>query len=46
MEDLIPGTPLYIVGAAGQFAVRTPVNLKPGEVKDLGTLTLQKEEEP
>ena len=45
LDDLIPGVRLYIVGAAPtQMVVRTPVMLKPGEVKDLGTLTLAKEE--
>jgi RNA polymerase sigma factor (sigma-70 family) len=47
LDDLIPGARLYIVGGAtDQTVVRTPVTLKPGEVKDLGTLTLAKEERP
>jgi RNA polymerase sigma factor (sigma-70 family) len=47
VDNLIPGTRMYIVGAArDQTVVRTPVTLKPGEVKDLGTLTLAKEEQP
>ncbi len=47
LDDLIPGARLYIVGSArDQTVVRTPVMLKPGEVKDLGTLTLAKEEQP
>ena len=46
VEDLIPGTRLYIVGAAGRLAVRVPATLKPGENKDVGTLTLTKEEAP
>jgi hypothetical protein len=46
LEDLIPGTRFYIVGAADRLGVRTPVDLKPGEVKDLGTLTLVKQEGP
>jgi hypothetical protein len=46
VEDLIPGTRFYIVGAAGQLGVRTPVTLKPGETKDVGTLTLVKEAAP
>jgi hypothetical protein len=38
---------MYLVGGAtNQTVVRTPITLKPGEVKDLGTLTLVKEEEP
>ena len=46
VDNLIPGVRMYIVGAAGQLAIRMPVTLKPGEVKDLGTLTLAKEEQP
>ena len=46
VENLIPGTRMYIVGASGQGVVRTPVVLKPGEEKDLGTLKLAKEIEP
>jgi RNA polymerase sigma factor (sigma-70 family) len=40
VEDLIPGTPLYIEASAGGKLVRRPVVLEPGEVKDLGTLQL------
>jgi RNA polymerase sigma factor (sigma-70 family) len=46
VDDLIPGTPMYIVGATGRLAVRVPINLKPGENKDIGTLKLTKEEAP
>jgi hypothetical protein len=42
VENLIPGTPLYIEPAAGGQFVRRPVVLKAGEVKDLGTLRLPK----
>jgi hypothetical protein len=38
VENLIPGTPLYIEVGAGEQVVRVPVVLKAGEVKDLGTL--------
>jgi hypothetical protein len=40
VEDLIPGTQLYVEASAGGQVVRRPVVLKPGEVKDLGTLKL------
>jgi RNA polymerase sigma factor (sigma-70 family) len=44
VDNLIPGARMYLVGAGGgQLVVRKPVTLKPGEVKDLGTLTLAKE---
>ncbi len=47
VDDLIPGARMYIVGAAtDQTVVRTPVTLKPGEVRDLGTLKLAKEKQP
>jgi RNA polymerase sigma factor (sigma-70 family) len=42
VENLIPGAPLYIEAGAGRLIVRRPVVLKPGEVKDLGTLQLPK----
>src|SRR5262249_33990457 len=42
VEDLIPGTQLYIEAAAGGQVVRRPVTLEPGGVKDLGTLKLPK----
>jgi hypothetical protein len=40
VEDLIAGTQLYIEASASGLVVRLPVMLKPGEVKDLGTLQL------
>ncbi len=40
VENLIPGAQLYVEAAAGRAIVRQPVILKPGEVKDLGTLKL------
>jgi len=40
VENLIPGTQLYIETSAGGVVVRRAVILKPGEVKDLGTLKL------
>jgi RNA polymerase sigma factor (sigma-70 family) len=47
VDNLIPGAQMYLVGAANnQTVVRTPITLKPGEVKDLGTLVLVKEEQP
>ena len=46
VENLIPNTKLYISGGAGQAGARVPVILKPGEVKDVGTLKLEKMEEP
>jgi RNA polymerase sigma factor (sigma-70 family) len=47
VDNLIPDARMYIVGAAAnQTVVRIPVTLKPGEVRDLGTLTLAKEEQP
>ncbi len=47
LDNLIAGTRMYIVGAAtNQTVVRTPVTLKPGENKDLGTLKLAKEKQP
>jgi RNA polymerase sigma factor (sigma-70 family) len=45
MENLIPGTQLYIEASASGLVVRRPVMLKPGEVKDLGTLKLPKTRE-
>jgi RNA polymerase sigma factor (sigma-70 family) len=42
VEDLIPSAQLYIEASAGGLVVRRPVILKPGEVKDLGTLKLLK----
>jgi RNA polymerase sigma factor (sigma-70 family) len=46
VEDLIPDTRFYIVGATRRLAVRVPVTLKPGESKEVGTLTLAKEVTP
>ena len=46
VDNLIPRTQLYIAGGAGQSVSRTPVVLQPGEVKDLGTLKLAKENNP
>jgi hypothetical protein len=45
VENLIPGTQLYIEASASGLAVRRPVMLKPGEVKDVGTLKLPKTRE-
>jgi hypothetical protein len=45
LKNLIPGTPLYIEASASGLVVRRPVLLKPGEVKDLGTLKLPKTRE-
>jgi RNA polymerase sigma factor (sigma-70 family) len=44
VENLIPGTQLYIEASADKQVVRQPVILKSGEVKDLGTLKLPKAE--
>jgi RNA polymerase sigma factor (sigma-70 family) len=45
VENLIPGTQLYVEASAGGQIVRRPVVLKPGEVKDLGTLKLPRKGE-
>jgi hypothetical protein len=42
VENLIPGTQLYIEVGTGEQVVRVPVVLKAGEVKDLGTIQLPK----
>jgi hypothetical protein len=44
VENLIPGTQLYVEASADKQVVRQPVILKSGEVKDLGTLKLPKAE--
>jgi hypothetical protein len=38
LENLIPGTQLYIEAGAGPLVARRPVILGPGEVKEIGTL--------
>jgi RNA polymerase sigma factor (sigma-70 family) len=42
VENLIPGTQLFLEVSAGGQVVRRPVILKPGELKDLGTIRLPK----